>query len=332
MENSTMQLPNLDQWYASNAMMRQLDEEITRVAQSNHPVLITGESGSGKTTIAHLIHQRSPRARGNLVDINCAALPEALIESELFGFERGAFTSATGDKRGLFQVAEKGTLFLDEIGELKLELQAKLLKAIEQQTIRRLGGTRDIQCNVRVVAASSRNLQRMVKHGTFREDLYYRLAVFELEVPPLRERSDDVKQLVDRQLAVERTKLGMTELLPIDERAMKELCEYSWPGNIRQLNNVIIRLANTSGCRAISTAQVRSELRRFRTLEPDTIILPDSCTTLLSGESLREFLLRIRKAVIESVRHHVNNSMTDAARRLAVDRTALHKMVHRLNS
>lgn len=327
-----MQLPNLERWCVSNAAMRQLDEEMTRVAQSDHPILITGESGTGKTTIAHIIHQRSPRAHGNLVDINCATLPDALIESELFGFERGAFTSATGDKRGLFQVAENGTLFLDEVGELKLELQAKLLKAIEQKTIRRLGGTRDIRCNVRVIAASSRNIQRMVKQRTFREDLYYRLAVFELNVPPLRRRTDDVKQLVNRQLAIESDKLGLREPLPIDERAMKELCAYSWPGNIRQLNNVIIRLANTSNCHVIGTANIREELKRFRTLEPDTIILPDSCTTLFSGESLREFLSRIRKTVIEAVKHHANNSMTEAARRLRVDRTALHKMIQTLNT
>src|SRR6266850_6014866 len=145
----------------SNPIMLHLDEEITRVAHSDHPVLITGESGTGKTTFAQIIHERSPRATACLVDINCAALPDTLIESELFGFEKGAFTGAMGRKKGLFEVAENGTLFLDEIGELKLELQAKLLKAIDQQKLRRLGGTKDIHCNVRILAASSRNLQRM---------------------------------------------------------------------------------------------------------------------------------------------------------------------------
>lgn len=338
-----MQLRNLEQialgksrqgtmWCASNPIMRLLDEDMSRVAQSNHPVLITGESGTGKTTIAHIIHQRSPRARANLVDINCAALPEALIESELFGFERGAFTSASGEKRGLIQVAEEGTLFLDEIGELKLELQAKLLKAIEQQKIRRLGGTKDIQCNVRVVAASSRNLQRMVKMRTFREDLYYRLAVFELDVPPLRNRRDDVKELVDRQLQIEQARLGRTEPLCINEQAMNQLCAYSWPGNIRQLNNVVIRLANAAKSQFISATDVREELTRFRTLEPETIILPDSCSTFFSGERLTSFLNRIRKTVIDEIKTHSKGSTTEAARRLGVDRTALHKMVHRLDT
>jgi transcriptional regulator with PAS, ATPase and Fis domain len=312
--------------------MRYLDEEMTRVAKSNHPVLITGESGSGKTTIAHIIHQRSPRAQGNLVDVNCAALPEALIESELFGFERGAFTSATVDKKGLFQVAEKGTLFLDEVGELKLELQATLLKAIEQQKIRRLGGIKDIKCDVRVLAASSRNLQRMVRLRTFREDLYYRLAVFELDVPPLRDRRDDIKELVYQQLSIEQTKLGETESLRIDERAMNELCSYGWAGNIRQLNNVVIRLANATRGGIIRAADVREELTRFRTLETDTIILPDSCSTLFSGESLKDFSCRVRKTAIDEVKYQLNNSTSDAARRLRVDRTALHKMLRNLNA
>jgi transcriptional regulator with PAS, ATPase and Fis domain len=312
--------------------MRRLDEIMTHVAQSNHPVLITGESGSGKTTIAHIIHQRSPRAHGNLVDVNCAALPEALLESELFGFEKGAFTSATADKRGLFQVAEKGTLFLDEVGELKLELQAKLLKAIEQQKIRRLGGTRDIQCNVRVLAASSRNLQRMVKLRTFREDLYYRLAVFELDVPPLRERRDDIKELVYRQLSIEQNKLGEPDSLRIDERALNELCTYSWPGNIRQLNNVVIRLVHATKGQIIRTPTVREELTRFSTLDTDAIILPDSCSVLLSGESLKDYSCRTRNTVVEQVKDHKNGSTTEAARRLRVDRTAFHKIIQRLGA
>ena len=337
-----MQLPNIDvarikyqqepTWCASNAIMQRLDDDISRVARSNHPVLITGESGTGKTTIAHIIHQRSPRANANLVDINCAAIPEALIESELFGFERGAFTSATGHKRGLFQVAENGTLVLDEVGELKLELQAKLLKAIEQQMIRRLGGTRDIHCNVRVIAASSRNLQRMVKLRAFREDLYYRLAVFELDVPPLRDRRDDVKELIKRQLSIEQDRLGLKERIRIQERAIDELCAYSWPGNIRQLNNVVIRLASVANGRVISSAHVHEELSHFSTLEPETIILPDSCSTFFLGERMTSFLDRVRKTVIDEIKVHSNGSTTEAARRLGVDRTALHKMVHRLDT
>ncbi len=316
----------------SNPIMLRLDEEMTRVANSNHPVLITGESGTGKTTVAQIIHHRSPRATACLVDINCAALPDTLIESELFGFEKGAFTGATGRKRGLFEVAEKGTLLLDEIGELKPELQAKLLKAIDQQKIRRLGGTKDIHCNVRILAASSRNLQRMVRAGTFREDLYYRVAVLELDIPPLRERQDDIRELVCRHLVVEHTKGGLSEPLQVEERALSELSSYSWPGNIRQLQNVVARLACDANSKTISAAHVRAELTRFRNLDADTIILPDSCSTLLSGECLEDFSCRVRGSVIEAVKNHMNGNMSQAAQRLRVDRSSLHRMIQRINT
>jgi transcriptional regulator with PAS, ATPase and Fis domain len=316
----------------SHPIMLHLDEEISRLARSDHPVLITGESGTGKTTVAQIIHQRSLRASACLVDINCAALPDTLIESELFGFEKGAFTSAMGCKKGLFEVAENGTLFLDEIGELKLELQAKLLKAIDQQKIRRLGGTKDIHCNVRILTASSRNLQRMVRIGTFREDLYYRVAVFQLDIPPLRERQDDIRELVCRQLASEQANAEFSEPLQIDERAVRELSSYNWPGNIRQLHNVLARLACYTNGKTISAAHVRSELNRFKSLEPDTISLPDSCGTLLPGEGLEDFSYRIRGSLIDAVKDRMNGNISQAAQRLKVNRTSLHDIIRKVNT
>lgn len=316
----------------SNPFMLCLDDEMTRVAHSDHPVLITGESGTGKTTIAQIIHQRSRRATSRLVDINCAALPDTLIESELFGFERGAFTGAMGRKKGLFEVAENGTLFLDEIGELKLELQAKLLKAIDQQKIRRLGATKDILCNVRILAASSRNLQRMVRIGTFREDLYYRVAVFELNIPPLRERQYDIQELVCRQLAAEQVNAGASEPFRIDERALSELSTYHWPGNIRQLQNVVARLACYTNDQTISTSHVRAELNRFKDLDANTIILPDSCSTLLQGEGLEDFSYRVRGNVIDSVKNCMNGNITQAAQRLKVNRSSLHEIIRKMNT
>ena len=312
--------------------MLHLDEEITRVAHSDHPVLITGESGTGKTTFAQIIHERSPRATACLVDINCAALPDTLIESELFGFEKGAFTGAMGRKKGLFEVAENGTLFLDEIGELKLELQAKLLKAIDQQKLRRLGGTKDIHCNVRILAASSRNLQRMVSIGTFREDLYYRVAVLELDIPPLRERQGAIRELTCRQLAAEQANAGSSEPLRIDERALRELSTYYWPGNIRQLHNVLARLACYTYGQTINAAQVRAELSRFKNLEADTISLPDSCSTLLQGEGLEDFSYRVRRALIDAVRNRMSGNISQAAQRLKVNRTSLHEIIRRINT
>ncbi|HKO97078.1 MAG TPA: sigma-54 dependent transcriptional regulator [Pyrinomonadaceae bacterium] len=322
--------PSEPRLIGSNHIMRCLDEEMTRVAPSDHPVLITGESGTGKKTIAQIIQQRSRRANACLVDINCAALPDTLIESELFGFEKGAFTSAMGRKKGLFEVAEKGTLFLDEIGELKLELQAKLLKAVDQQKIRRLGGTKDIPCNVRILAASSRNLQQMVRIGTFREDLYYRVAVFELDIPPLRERQDDIRELVCRQLATEQVNAGVSEPLRIDERAIRELSSYYWPGNIRQLHNVVARLACYIDGQTISAAHVRGELSRFKNFEADSISLPDSCSSLLPGEGLEDFSYRVRGSVIEAVRNRMNGNISQAARRLKVNRTSLHTTIRRI--
>ncbi|HWN11959.1 MAG TPA: sigma 54-interacting transcriptional regulator [Pyrinomonadaceae bacterium] len=316
----------------SNPLMLNLNEEISLLARSNHSVLITGESGTGKTTVAQIIHQRSLRASACLVDINCAALPDTLIESELFGYEKGAFTGAMIRKKGLFEVAEKGTLFLDEIGELKLELQAKLLKAIDQQNIRRLGGTKEIHCNVRIIAASSRNLQRMVRMGTFREDLYYRVAVFQLDIPPLRARQDDIRELVGRQLASERANAEFSEPLHIDERALSELSSYHWPGNIRQLQNVLARLAYYTNGQTISASHVRAELSRFKDLDANTIILPDSCSTLLQGEGLEDFSYRVRGNVIESVKNCMNGNITHAARRLKVNRSSLHEIIRKLST
>ena len=290
----------------SSATMRRLNEAIARVAKSNHVVLITGESGTGKTTAAELIHQRSRRAAAPFVDINCAALPETLIESELFGYEKGAFTGAANLKKGLFEVAEGGTLFLDEIGELKLELQAKLLKAIEQKKVRRLGSTKDLPCDVRILAASSRDLQRMVKDGLFREDLFYRLAVLQVDIRPLRDRQDDIRELITKQLQIEEQNTEFTEALRLDTRAFNELVAYSWPGNIRQLFNALARLACHTPTPIISLAHVRSELSCFKNIDSDTILLPQDCNTLLAGETLEHLLHRIRAAAIQVVKERSN--------------------------
>lgn len=314
----------------SSLAMRNLDQAISRVARSVHTVLITGESGTGKTTAAEMIHNRSPRARSPFVDVNCAALPDNLIESELFGYEKGAFTGATNQKKGLFEVAEGGTLFLDEIGELKLELQAKLLKAIEQQKIRHVGGTKDIRCNVRILAASSRNLQRMVKAGTFREDLYYRLAVLEIDIPPLRDRRDDIQELIDRQLATEQHTAGLEAPLQIESPALNQLLAYSWPGNIRQLFNVLARLTCHSLTQTITVAEVREELSRFRNIEHETITLDETCNTLFAGESLEEFAGRVRSIAIQATAARYNGNMSRAATRLQVDRSSLLRTVRRI--
>jgi len=235
-----------------------------RAANSNHVVLILGESGTGKTTAASMIHERSPRAGKPFVDVNCASIPDSLVESELFGHEKGAFTGAIARKKGLFEMADGGTLFLDEIGELKLELQAKLLTAIEQQRFRRLGGNTDIKCDVRILVASSRNLQRMVLEGKFREDLYYRLAVLEISIPPLRDRREDIPILVQDRLIQEQQRSGVVDTVKIEDAALRELSTYHWPGNIRELHNVIARLSICADKGSPITAEsVRKEIERF---------------------------------------------------------------------
>ncbi|MHB1043626.1 MAG: sigma-54-dependent transcriptional regulator [Eubacteriales bacterium] len=211
---------------------------IDRVAISNATVLITGESGTGKEVVAVAIHQASPRRDMPFVTVNCAALPEHLLESELFGHEKGAFTGAVARKLGRFELADKGTIFLDEIAEMSLNMQAKFLRFLQEKTFERVGGTETLKVDVRVIAATNRNLMEGIAKATFREDLYYRLNVIPIHLPPLRERKEDLPLLAEHLLQ----KFHPTYLVNrIDPVAMKMLCQYHWPGNIRELQNVIER-------------------------------------------------------------------------------------------
>ena len=268
-----------------------------------------------------MIHEQSPRADKPFVDLNCAALPEALLESELFGHEKGAFTGAGTTKKGLFETADGGTLFLDEIGELKNELQAKLLTAIEQKKIRRLGGTKDIQCDLRIISASSRNLQHMVSQGTFREDLYYRIAMLEINIAPLRERPTDIPTLVYNRLLHEQNLTQRDTPFRIDDDALKTLTFYDWPGNIRQLQNIISRLtAKIEDDSAITANDVTSQLP-LQNME-DAVMLPMSARILLPGETLRDYMNRVQMLIIDSTIAAKGNQ-TQAATRLGYARTSL---------
>ena len=213
---------------------------IEKVAAYATTVLIQGESGTGKELVAHALHARSPRKERPFVAVNCGAIPEALLESELFGHRRGAFTDAVADKRGLFEEAHEGTLFLDEIGELPLATQVKLLRVLQEGTLRRLGDTKDRDVDVRVVAATVRDLREEVEEGRFREDLFYRLNVLPLRVPPLRERREDIPLLVDHFIERNNVRLG-TRIRGLDDKARKLMLAYHWPGNVRELENVLER-------------------------------------------------------------------------------------------
>ena len=220
--------------------MRQVFEQIVRVASTNTTVLIRGESGTGKELIAHAIHYSSARARKPFVKVSCAALPDSLIESELFGYERGAFTGATARKKGRFELADGGTLFLDEIGDVNLSTQVKLLRVLQEREFERLGGTAAIQANVRLVAATNTDLEKAIAAGTFREDLYYRLNVFTIFVPPLRERRTDILLLADHFLEKYAIEHGRN-IKRISTPAIDMLMAYHWPGNVRELQNIIER-------------------------------------------------------------------------------------------
>ncbi|MCM2315231.1 MAG: sigma-54 dependent transcriptional regulator [Thermoanaerobaculia bacterium] len=223
----------------SNAI-RELNEMIHRVASAPSPVLLEGESGTGKGLVAKLLHEVSLRRGAPRVELNCAGLSRELLESELFGHEKGAFTGAFATKQGLLEIASGGTLFLDEIGELEPSIQARLLKVLEDKTFRRVGGLRDIRVDVRLVAATNRNLEVEVSEGRFRQDLFFRLNVIRLRMPPLRERAEDIPLVADHLLVQLSRDLG-TRTLRISARAMAKLSSHSWPGNARELRNVLER-------------------------------------------------------------------------------------------
>lgn len=220
--------------------MRQVYEQISQVARTNTTVMLRGESGTGKELIAHALHYNSPRAKKPFIKVSCAALPQDLIESELFGYERGAFTGAHGTKKGRFEVAEGGTLFLDEIGELNLTTQVKLLRVLQEREFERLGGTETIRTNIRLIAATNKDLEKAISAGEFREDLYYRLNVFSIFVPPLRERKPDILLLADYFLEKFSREHGK-QVKRIATPAIDMLSSYHWPGNVRELANVMER-------------------------------------------------------------------------------------------
>ncbi|MGV3520184.1 sigma-54 interaction domain-containing protein, partial [Luteitalea sp.] len=240
---------------ASGAVQRVVDV-VKKVVKSNTTVLINGETGTGKELIAGAIHHNSMRAARNFVKVNCAALQENLLESELFGHERGAFTGADKQRIGRFEQADGGTLFLDEIGDMSANTQAKILRVLQEHEFERLGGTRTIRVDVRLIAATNRNLAAMVEHGGFREDLYYRLNVVQIEMPPVRDRKEDIPALTNffiKKFAVELKK----RIEGVTPEALKLLMRYNWPGNIRELENTIERAALLSEERLISGDDLR---------------------------------------------------------------------------
>ncbi len=302
---------------AMSELLRQLDKVVdTRVS-----VLIEGETGTGKELIASSVHYRSKRKDKLFVAQNCAAFPENLLESELFGHKRGAFTGATDEKKGLFEIADGGTLFLDELGEMPLALQAKVLRALQEGEIRPVGATQSKQVNVRIVAATNRNLEAEVKAGRFREDLYYRLKVFPIRVPPLRERRDDIAPLAKFFLA--RYTVEMGKSVPgFAQETLEIMTAYDFPGNVRELENEVQRLV----IQADDGSYLTPELLSPRVRQIESVLLSAGA----AKGSLREMVDQVeRHILIEALREHGNNK-TAAAKTLGITREGLHKKLKQL--
>ena len=254
---------------SSDESMQKLYDFAKQIAAADSGVLITGETGTGKSVLAKYIHENSPRSKKKFVELNCAAIPESLIESELFGYETGAFTGAQkGGKPGLFEVADGGTLFLDEIGDMPLQLQPKLLHALQNKTITRVGGTRQIPVNVRIITATNKNLENLVKEGLFRNDLYYRINIVPISIPPLRERKSDITPLINS--FVDRFNKHYNQSAAIDDGAMKLLNLYKWPGNIRELENMIERLLVTNKSGIITEWDLPNNIRIMTDSDDDS--------------------------------------------------------------
>ncbi len=296
---------------SKDGKMRAVFNLIEKVASTNSPVLIMGETGSGKELVARAIHERSLKASAPFIAINCAVLSENLLESELFGHERGAYTGAVSRKHGLFEVADKGTIFLDEIGDMPQKVQAKLLRALESKSFRRVGGTRDVKVDVRLLSASAMDLAVAIDNRVFRKDLYYRLSTVVIEIPPLRDRRDDVPVLVEFFLKrLERAAGGRR--VRITSAAVDACCTFHWPGNVRELEHVIERSYVLSEGDVIDIPDLPERLREINKAPSADALVP---------------LEEIERRYIARVLKETGGNRTRAARILGIDRKTLYRKV-----
>lgn len=312
--------------------LKQILQELAVVASADLPVLLLGETGVGKELFARHLHRCSGRVAKPMIYINCAALPESLAESELFGHNKGAFSGAQSERAGRFEAADGGTLFLDEVGELPLSVQAKLLRVLQNGEIQRLGADKTRQVNVRLVAATNRDLKQQVKNGEFRADLYHRLSVYPLPIPPLRERRDDIPLLVGHFLELNRTRLGV-RALRLSLAAELALQNYSWPGNVRELEHVISR----SAIKALSQGAKRSDIVTLEAelLDIDPVAVPATDNQPQTGNEhnitgLKPAVNQLQRQLIKQALQRHNGSWSDAARQLQLDPSNLHKLAQRL--
>jgi DNA-binding NtrC family response regulator len=295
--------------------MQALSSQIARMADTETSVLILGESGTGKELVARTLHKHSKRGNGPFVPINCSALPEALLETELFGHKRGAFTDAKSDRKGLFLEAEGGTLFLDEMGEIPMELQPKLLRAVEERRIRPVGGNTEVAFDVRIISATNRDLESAMEEGLFREDLFYRLNVIQVEVPPLRTRGTDVL-LLARHFVQHFSDRTDKRVVDISHTVARKLLAYTWPGNVRELRNAMEHAVALTRFEKVTVEDLPKKIRAYRS--DHVLVGTDDPSELISMEEVeRRYILHVLKAV--------GNNRTLAARILKLDRKTLYR-------
>ena len=299
----------------------ELKNNIGKAAPTDTWILIIGENGTGKELVARMIHHLSPRADQPLIDVSCAAIPENLIESELFGHEKGAFSGATSKKIGKFELASNGSIFLDEIGDMSLKTQAKILRVLQEQKIQRVGGSRTINVDVRVIAASNKNLEEEIEKGRFREDLFYRLNVLPIKVPPLRQRTDDIPILVETFLEVFAIQ-NRDKRKKITSGALEILSNYTWPGNVRELKNLVERLAILVDADVIDSRDIPD------LYNPDSNVVNDLTEyQFLDFDTLKEARLTFEQKFITRKLIQHRNNVTKTAEAIGVGRSFLHKKI-----
>jgi two-component system, NtrC family, response regulator AtoC len=303
----------------SSPAMRDVERLVAKVAPTESTVLVTGESGTGKGVIARLLHQQSPRADAPFIPVNCGAIPENLMESELFGHTKGSFTGADKARKGLFLEADRGTIFLDEIGELPLQLQVKLLHVIEEKTVRPVGSEQTRRANVRIVAATNRDLRQMVTDGKFREDLYFRLSVFHVHAPPLRERRQDIPSLVRFLLGRGARRMNIENDIVVDPEVEEALVAHDWPGNVREMENVVDRALILAEEGRISFSDLPSHFARVVPPGPSSQVIPTQ------GGSLRDQVRRFEGSLICKAIKDAGGDRRLAAQNLGMGLSSLYR-------
>lgn len=304
---------------------KKIQHLIEQVANKTATVLILGESGTGKELVARVIHQLSDRQQGPFIAVNCAAIPAELLESELFGHEKGAFTGAIAARQGRFELAIGGTLFLDEIGDMPITMQAKLLRVLQERVFERVGGNKLIQADIRIIAATHQNLQQSIQAGHFREDLYYRLNVFPIYIPPLRERRSDIQILIEH--FIQKYQLEMGNTLKISQDALELLVnDYHWPGNVRELSNLMERLFILCAGKSVTVSELSTPfVQQLKGEKSENVVIPvmEKLPYTEKDFDLKEYLMRVELDLMIKALQANQGIVTRAAKKLGLHRTTL---------